>query len=261
MTVNQWAEVIDNPRQRNTAAHALKASKKHLKIASPAHARVCAARLPGGDLIKLDGHTRSLLWTSGALTAPPVVYVDLIAVKSIQEAKELYSHYDSANATENATDRMFGAFRESGVSMQSGLIASCLHTSALRNLASPGSTIYQTVKAWKREIELLDSVGAGRRSINAGMVLGALCVLRVRNERAIPFIYAVVHDMGERNEHGSDGVDAIVRHAKGRKTTGEAEIQDMAGRFITACESWLAGNLFKQSVRPTSFAIYLQKRS
>ena len=263
MTVAQGAEVLDNPRQRNTTAHAVKASRKHLKTASPTQARVFAARLPGGDLVKLDGHTRGLLWSTGSLTPPPVVYVDVISVKSMDEAKQLYTHYDNSSTTEDAKDRMFGAFREAGINACSGLVASCLHTSALKNLAENGATIYQTVKAWKREIQLLDSVGAGHRVIGAGMVLGALCILRVRGERAIPFIAAVVRDAGVRDETGSDGVDAIVRLSKERSRRGhhaETEIKDMAGRFITAFEGWLNDRKFKQAVRPTSFQSYIDGR-
>jgi hypothetical protein len=263
MTVAQWAEVLDNPRQRNTVAHAAKASRKHLKTASQAQARVSAARLPGGDLVKLDGHTRSLLWSTEKLRPPSAVHVDVYAVKSMEEAKELYTHFDGTGPTENAPDRLFGAFREAGIQPESGLLTSCMHTSALRNLGERDSTIYQTVKAWKRELQLLDGVGAGNRALGAGMFMGALCALRARGDRAIPFISAVVRDAGVRDDQGSDGVDAIVRHAKDRKGRGggEVEIKDTAGRFITAFEGWLSGRRFRQVVRPTDFAAYLESRS
>jgi hypothetical protein len=263
MTVAQWGDVMTNPRQRNTEARAIKASRKHLKTASPAQSRVWAARLPGGSLVKLDGHTRSLLWGEGKLTPPPVVYVDVIVVKSMNEAKDLYSQFDGSGPTETATDRVFGAFRECGIEPESGLIAGCRLTSALSKLATSGTPIYQIVKQWKPELKLLDSVDAGQKSMTAGMVLGALCALRVRGERALPFLSAVVRDAGERDERGSDGVDAIVRHIKSQngKATGEAAVRDVAGRFITAFEGWLQSRRFRQAVRPTDFSDYLARKS
>lgn len=259
MTVSQWAGVMSNPRQRNTERHAAKAGRGHLKSSSPTQARVFAARLPGGSLVKLDGHTRGLLWSEGKLDAPKVIYVDVIDVKSMDEAKELYTHYDSSSTTENATDRMFGALREAGISPESGLLASCGHTSALKKLEPVGTPIYQIVKRWKRELQMLDSIGAGAKSMNSGMVLGSLCLLRVRGERAMPFVAAVVRDAGARDASGSDGVDAIVRYVneKKGKTTGEAVIKDVAGRCITAFEGWLVGRRFRQAARVTDFQEYL----
>lgn len=261
MTVAQWAAVLDNPRQRDTDKNASKATRGHLKTSSPAQARVFAAKLPGGALVKLDGHTRALLWEEGKLQPPSVVYVDVIYVKSMDEAKELYTHFDNPAVSEKAADKMFGAFRESGITPESGLIASCGITSAIKKLVPVGTPIYTAVKAWKPEIIMLDSIGAGGGALKNGMVLGALCTLRVRGERALPFISAVVTDSGDRNEHGSDGVDAIVRFSKESrgKTTGEAVIKDSAGRFITAFEGWLIGRRFRQAVRPTDFSDYLAR--
>lgn len=48
-----------------------------------------AAALPGGRLIKLDGHTRAFLWASGQLQKPPCVYVRVYLAANMEEAKEL----------------------------------------------------------------------------------------------------------------------------------------------------------------------------
>ena len=67
MSVDEWIKVKANPRQRDTEKHAAKA--KHLLTPSPDHAHVSAARLPNETLVKLDGHTRALLWKRGTVPA------------------------------------------------------------------------------------------------------------------------------------------------------------------------------------------------
>lgn len=62
MSLHQWLQVPDNPRQRDTIRHATKAAKDHLSEPSLTHLEVSAAELPNGELLKLDGHTRSYLW-------------------------------------------------------------------------------------------------------------------------------------------------------------------------------------------------------
>lgn len=260
MTVQQWAEVMSNPRQRDTEERAKKALRGHLKSSSETQQRVVAAILPGGMLVKLDGHTRSLLWSDGRLTAPDVIYVDLIRVDSMNKAKELYGHFDSQAAVEGAKDRLSGAFREHGIEAASSVLRNGAVTTALKLLSPSGSDIYKNVLAWKRELLMLDSIGATSSRFNSGMISGALAMLRVRGERAIDFIRMVQMDAGTRNEDGSDGVDAIVRYVTGMKgMTGEAAVKDVAGRFITAGESFIAGRRFRQAVKYSDVGLYLDR--
>ena len=260
MTVQQWAAVMDNPIQRDTLRHAEEALKKHLKSPSPEHAHVWAAALPGGDLVKLDGHTRSLLWSDGRLKAPDVVYVDVVRVDSMNSAKELYKHFDSQAAVEGAKDRLSGAYRVNGIAAESSVLRSGAVTTALKLLSSSGSDVYKNVTAWKRELLMLDSIGATSSRFNSGMISGALAMLRVRGERAIDFIRMVQMDAGTRDESGSDGVDAIGRYVKDVKgMTGEVVAKDIAGRFITAGESFLAGRRHRQAVKYSDVGLYLDR--
>lgn len=68
MLVEDWIKVEDNPIQRDTEKHAAKA--KHLMTPHPSHSFVFAAELPNGKLIKLDGHTRALMWRRKDVSPP-----------------------------------------------------------------------------------------------------------------------------------------------------------------------------------------------
>jgi hypothetical protein len=143
MTPQQWHEVLPNPRQRDTENRSRKAG--HLRVLRDTHKTVFAAQLPGGALVKLDGHTRGYMWAHGLAEKPSNVDVVVIPVESMAEAKELYSHYDSDQTVEKARDKMFGAYREVAMSPVSGLIKAGPMTSALKKLglatstSSPGS--------------------------------------------------------------------------------------------------------------------------
>ena len=81
MTVAEWIKVEDNPIQRDTEHHAAKA--KHLLTPLPSHAFVFACELPNGKLIKLDGHTRALLWQRGQ------VWTSLKAKSGMKAGREM----------------------------------------------------------------------------------------------------------------------------------------------------------------------------
>lgn len=260
MTSTQWAAVRDNPRQRDTHAHAAKATRRggHLTKLSPVHASVAAAELPGGDLVKLDGHTRSLLWSDGRLSAPAVLSVTVYPVGSLDEAKALYTTFDSASSAEGAKDRLAGAYRESGINPKSTLLKQGGMTSALSSLHRGG--VYEAVAAWRSEILALDSLQTHKKALPGGAVLGALAILRKRRDFAMEFLALVVTDAGSRVPDGSCGIDAICRHLKTKPQSGEAAKLDTAERFIGAFEGWLSGKLFKNSPRRVSLSEYLGDR-
>lgn len=256
MTPEQWHDVPPNPRQRDTETRAGRAV--HLLHLQPTHKTVFAAELPGGGLVKLDGHTRGYMWVNSLAEKPASVQVVVIPVKSMAEAKELYSHYDSDKTVEKARDKVFGAFREVGIAPSSGLIKSGPLTSALKKLGS--ADIYTLARQWKYEIEAIDALGIPAGKFSAGLLLGALVFVRVRADRGLEFVRLVATDAGTRNEDGSDGVDAICRHAYGpSQKSGEAVIRDTAGRFLSAGEAWLVGRRYKQAVKATDVREYLAR--
>ena len=120
MTPQDWAEVSNNPRQRNTEDHARRA--KHLLAYSPEHPIVKMAVLPDGRRFKLDGHTRSYLWSTGVVEAPKWVMVDVFRCRTLKDVEMLYEHYDNRLAAENARDVLAGAARKLGLEFNTTLM-------------------------------------------------------------------------------------------------------------------------------------------
>lgn len=260
MTVKEWCSVLDNPRQRDTVAHAKKASKAHLKSASITHKVVAAARLPGGSLVKLDGHTRALLWMDGRLDCPSSVECKVYDVKSMDEAKELYTHFDNKDSVEGARDQLSGAFREASINPSSGLLMHGGFTSAINKLFPQKTTIYKMVREWKVEIEVLDSFGFSK-TMKGGFILGALVLLRTRRERITQFLAELASDNGVKTPGGRDGVEAFLSFLKEQsgKSTGEKAIHLIAGTLLTCADGYLAGKVFKRRPGVTDVSTYMRE--
>lgn len=257
MTVAQWAAVPANPRQRDTVRHAAKAKRTHLKTPSQEHARVDAALLPGGSLVKLDGHTRALLWESGELEPPTVVAVTVYPVKSMQEAKDLYTHFDGRLALETPRDQVSGALHEAGIDPQSGAIKYGSITSALNRLGT--GDIYTLVRAWKRELLLIDSLGIPKNRFPAGFYLAALLLLRNQGESAKDFLLAIASNAGTKTAQGSDAVDMFSRHCAklvGKKS-GEQAINTLAGIVLTLYDGHCKGKRYTRTPPAIDFRTYL----
>ena len=113
MSIHEWFSVPNNPRQRNTELWIFKA-KSYLKDPLPIHRFVIAARLPDGQLIKVDGHTRAALWARGIIPAPESVICTIIPVESVEQAAELYWACDTPDASKRLSDYFFGTLKASG---------------------------------------------------------------------------------------------------------------------------------------------------
>ncbi|WP_145930838.1 hypothetical protein [Acidihalobacter prosperus] len=167
MSVDAWLKVETNPRQRETERHALSALRAHLGQPSPVHARVSAAQLPDGRMIKLDGHSRAYLWERGLLEAPERVSVDVYRVPSIDVAKNLYTHFDNPRQMETGRDQIYGARREHDVPAESACIR-YLYVSSLRmadgfvlrrlNGSYHKAEVYDIMARWKPIVEVVDAV-------------------------------------------------------------------------------------------------------
>lgn len=258
----QWAAVADNPIQRNTEEHAKKAVRGHLSASSSAQAVVHAAVLPNGKMIKLDGHTRSLLWADGRLAAPATVQVVLHEVKSMKEAMDLYKHFDNPGSTENATDRLSGAYRLHGIVPKNRLLTHGGITSAF-HLIDHHRHIYEMVGEWKTELTLLDELEAANSAMPSTLICAALLTLRKHGPRALDFwrLYAV--GGGTRVDGKSCGVDELCRivadlRARKQLATGSSPARtNQAGRAISCCDKWLQGRLYAGSAKTTDLRSYL----
>jgi len=244
MSVDEWIKVRDNPRQRDTVRHADKS--KHLKLSHPTHDTVFAASLPGGELVKLDGHTRAFLWSCDKLERPTHVDVKIYPVANMDEAKEYYGHFDSSVSVETSADKTSGGLSEAGIEPESGLIKYKANVSAYKKLDTDSKSIYQKICGWKREIALLDRVGFSKNSLQSGGVLGALVLLRCYQEgTSIKFLQLIQLDAGTKNDQGMDAVQMFRKiHDAKRVGHAEANIYEMAGRLIALYKGFVRGQRY-----------------
>lgn len=262
MTPAQWADVQDNPIQRNTDEHAKKAVRGHLRTASPAHELVVAALLPDGTMVKVDGHTRSALWQDGRLEAPSTLQVVVHTVPSMAVAMELYKHYDNPGAVENAGDRLSGAFRLHGLVAKNRLLTQGGITTAL-SIIDDRKPVYEMVGEWKDELELLDEVDASLTAMPSTLICAALLTLRKHGAKALDFWRLYAAGGGTRIDGKSCGVDELTRivadlRARKQLATGGANSrQAQAGRAISCCDAWLHGRNYAVGAKTTDLKGYL----
>jgi len=268
MTCDEWIKVPDNPRQRDTERHAAKA--KHLLVLSPTHVHVSAAQLPDKSLIKLDGHTRALVWGRRIAKRPPYVEVAIIPVSSLEEAKALYGHYDSKDALETATDKISGGFNEIGFQPKSGLLKSGRIGSALRiawvalkgwSKESAPKDTYQMVNEFAEEILALDDMELSKSAATSGIIAAFLLSYRKHGDECVAFWRAVFADAGTKANGQMDAVQALNELILQRKDRhGGSAMTDLCARALHAYEKYRNEELLGIVPRPLNLSGYLTKK-
>lgn len=280
MTVKDWIEVEDNPIQRDTERHAAKA--KHLLTPLPTHAFVFAARLPNGKMIKLDGHTRALMWKRGQIPSPLILDVGIIEVKDKAAAEELYKTFDSRDALETMRDKVSGAFHRYGFEPQSGLLSGGNLTYALRmasavlsgaavsTAASGGGNrsekekkvkkadVYEMISEFSYELHALDGFGLGQGQASAGIVAAFLVSYRKYGHKITPFWTAVFGNAGTKMDGEMDAIQAVCELILVRRGRyGGSASMDLFARTLMALEKWLRDEMLRQAPRPLDTVGYL----
>jgi hypothetical protein len=253
MSVSEWAQVADNPRQRDTERRAEYGRRGHLAEYHKTHDYVYAATMKGDVYCKLDGHTRSYLWQRGELEPPPSgkVHVILIDVTNKSEAMEIYDFLDSPKACKRNSDIVFGATRENKFRLRSSLLSSCQFGTQLK-MADSGKfhgDTKQLVRKWKAELLDLDSLGFPKKYPTL-ISSALLSIKRDGLEHARPFWKAVYQDAGTKDTRGADGIQALVQHMEVRKaeqrTAGYENVKDILARAWYAYEAWCDGRRIKR---------------
>lgn len=274
MSVKQWIAVTPNPIQRDTERHAAKA--KHLLTPLGVHAVVHAAELMKDDtLVKLDGHTRALMWARNQMRHPPEVIVMVTRVRDIEEAKELYRTFDSKDALETTTDKVLGAFGAHQFHPESGLLKAGNITNAMKMCFhifknEPINTgpvrralfdIYKCIDEFTNELLALDSFGIGTQNkfVTGGIIAAFVLTYRRHGMKALPFWQAYFADTGQKNAGKMDGVQAlrelILTRAKGQG--GLSYVTDLTARAVMAVEKWLKDDMLSAVPRAYDLAGYI----
>ena len=117
--------------QRATEAHAKAAQGKngHLREPHISQAVVSSVQVKGSPEMKVDGHTRSLLWATGKLGYPPTEKPgSLILITyhfdTLDGAKSLYRTFDERKASKTQKEQVAAATRGLDVEFESELLAS-----------------------------------------------------------------------------------------------------------------------------------------
>ncbi len=281
MLSEDWIKVEDNPIQRDTERHAAKAN--HLRTPHPTHAFVFAAELPSGKLIKLDGHTRALLWKRKEVTAPMQVTVGIIPVKDRAEAEMLYKDFDSREALETMRDKVSGAFNRHDFAPKSGLVAAGNLTSALRIAygvltggtvkrgASGGSgnageasrklrktDVYDMIDEFSYELHALDGFGLRQGFVPGGVVGAFLLSYRRYGHKITPFWQGVFANTGDKIGGNMDAIQATYELILGRRRKyGGSAAADLCARCLWAVEKWMKDEPLSSMPRPMDTLGYL----
>lgn len=281
MLAEDWIKVKDNPIQRDTEKHAAKA--KHLLTPHPTHSFVFAAELPNGKLIKLDGHTRALMWRRKDVAAPMQVTVGIIQVKDMDEVESLYKDFDSRDALETMRDKVYGAFSKHNFEPQSGLIQTGSLTSALRiaqgvldggtvtrgagagksNASSAGGKlakqdVYGMVDEWSYELHALDGFGLQQGRISSGVIAAFLLSYRRHGHKLTPFWQGVFANQGSKTGGQMDAIQAVCELILGRRGSyGGSASADMCSRCLGGVNKWLKDEMMYRVPSPIDTLAYL----
>lgn len=265
MSVPEWIAIPDNPIQRDTERHAQKARRLHLKKYHETHAFVTAAVLPDGSMVKVDGHTRAFLWDNGELHPPEVVTATIYMVRDIDEAIELYRHFDNPAAAEDSVDRLFGAYRYHGITPKGYALTKGGVTSAMKLITGNGNCfdILSAVGDWKNELLRIDRIPFKKTNCTAWVIFAAMLTIRNHGEEAADFWTALANGDGSKVGREADGVHelerVIIETRIRRIGIGTAMLPQLSGKAIACCEAWINGQVYTNGVKGIDIYRYMQK--
>ena len=232
MTADQWIAVPGIDIQRDTITRA--ATAAHLHEFSVTHFDVSMAVLPGGDIVKLEGHTRAEVWDSVAPSAKPStnLLVTVYPCLDMDEARARYREFNNAKTMKTQRDQAFGAARRGEYAWTSGYMKTSTPITAIKMVylaalggywhASKASSIdaeeatYFLLDTLKDLDALLD--GRSKHSMKTPMTAAFLILLRTKNrDTAKRFIRAVLDGGGNKSGNDRDGVQWAVEFRNGYK--------------------------------------------
>lgn len=257
MATDKFIDIVDNPRQRNTLTHARKAARRHLKNDSPTQLIVAVAKM-GGAYWKLDGHTRAYMWKTGKLTKPENVSVIVYEVDSIEDVKELYTHFDNQYASECVQDRMFGAINAADLKLTSPLLRSLKFSTSLHYFSAINwLDEYQKISVLADELKKIDSWNLNKMSL-MNPILSYLIMSLLLDEhdehKLAEFAKRYTNKEGEKHGKYSDGPHALYLHLLDRRrtyrTSGWDNIKEIVAVTCTCVTAFEAGKMI-QALRPS----------
>jgi hypothetical protein len=260
MAAGSWFALPDHPRERDARRQA---RKNHWEMARGARGAVLeslrwvVAAEWDGQVYKVDGHTRALLWQGGALPDPGLVFATVYRCSSREDLNALYATFDTQSAAVTMYDRVTGAYREQGLELRSKRLRSGTIVDALsiaqRGLARSTETVgeseedwdvYNAVATFAPELRLLDTVDPQPEVFHTGIVSAALLSLAI-DPNAIHFFELLSHGRGSKREGLFDPIEAtlwrVARVKKQRSGWIKSQQEQLCAVCLAALALWRAG--------------------
>jgi hypothetical protein len=221
MTTEAWSQIADNPKQRNTEKHAEVAKKGHLKTPHEAHMFVeMAIDETTGKEYKIDGHTRSFLWSRGELKAPETLEVRRYSCPDLKAIGNLYNTADNKNAVKTNLDEVEGTLKSLKVALKSNFMRDLKFQHAMREAyklafgptEAKMASIEDLVRFWKDEILELDALDVLRRYFPVGVV--AAFFLTVKKERNLAIGFWTRYAQRSGVQTGTEMDPVLALHAR-----------------------------------------------
>lgn len=261
LSVDDWISVPDCPRQRDTERHARRAW--HLYIPSETHMLVHKGELPNGDVYKLDGHSRCLLWRKNLIPAPRSLICMVWPCATIADVYRLYTTFDNAVAGETRAEQLTGAIRQFQVTFQSPYLQAAQYAGVLRYLYNKmyGSAVnkdpeflYISFSHYLPQLKLLDTCGPTTIRYPTGITMAALTCLCLYGHSATDFWNRYSKDLGTKLDGKRDAVQRLDElrnaHQLSKKGGGRSRpTYDLMEGAVAAFEADRNGQTFDEAVK------------
>jgi len=259
MPIEAWINLPDHPRRRDTARHVRKRQWALLRAAQGPvleSLRWVDAAEVAGEVWKVNGHARAVLWANGGLPRPDKVFAKVFRCRSHSELFALYSTFDHPAASETIYDRVSGAYRQHGLTLKSerlrsGTIADALYIAfrgVARSVEKSGDDddvdIYEVVGSFAPELRLLDEVDPQNDIFYTGIVAAALLTLAL-DPQLIGYFGRLSRRQGSKREGLLDPVEALLhmigRLKQRRGAWVKAQQEQLCAAALTGAFAWQAG--------------------
>jgi len=245
MSIPAFRKIPANPIQRDTKLHADTAVKLHLSSKAVTHAKVSIARCKTGSW-KLDGHTRSYLWSEGELQAPTILSVDVYYVADKNEAIELYKHFDNSTAAETIPDKVAGAlkfmkiFNYNKFAVRGAGIVNALNAlNGALEIYIPRNDVLRLMIPWKAQLKVfinqhwVSNSSHGKPGVPAAVTLAFMVTVKMYGDECLGFWDMYYNDSAAKTlKHGRSGCQAAIDWIM------KARNNDLiAGRQNTVCNA------------------------
>jgi hypothetical protein len=254
MPLQEWIDMEDHPKQRDTETHARKAARHHLKGYDPVHRCVVAVEF-NGRRYKVDGHTRAYLWATNNRLKPSCVLVDVWRARLYDDFMAIYDKFDNHYAVETPSETLAAVCKKCGLEMLSSYLRQYKWGTALQMIFQFGAARQHRYKAYtdaianvREEMRAIDDIGlTGNRVPNIGVVVAAIILFRLYNRDRVHAFFEDWRDTQVIQSGKCRNAIGALEHLIERKRiegsiAGTQNCQAVAEHFIAAYHRFANGD-------------------